>query len=245
MNQNNQLKNKLEIRQWLDKMGIQNYTIEDNLIINVQSHVMIQSKKLDYIPVQFGIVSGNFSCNDNNLISLKGSPHFVGGYFSCNNNKLLSLEYAPEVVGSHFFCVKNNLSTLIGAPKVVKGGFNCADNLLETLEGAPKMVAGDFICVRNSSLNSLTFLPQGIENLLVKFCPLKKFNFLDVNFTQCFNHETSIEHSIEKIEPLKEYYEDGYNEWIEISAQQFNAIKEKFLLEKNIDTNNKVKTLKI
>ena len=41
-------------------MGIINYTIRDNLVVNVNGDVGISNKNLDYIPVRFMKVTGNF-----------------------------------------------------------------------------------------------------------------------------------------------------------------------------------------
>ena len=53
------------------------------------------------------LVKGYFSCYNNQLTSLEGSPAEVGGDFSCSYNQLTSLEGAPTEVGGDFYC-KNN-----------------------------------------------------------------------------------------------------------------------------------------
>ena len=103
-----------ETKDWLDKMKIKNYTINKDLTINVDGSVDISIQELTYIPVQFGVVKGDFYCY---------------------NNKLTTLEGSPKEVGIHFNCSHNELTTLIGSPKEVKGGFHCYYNELTTLEG--------------------------------------------------------------------------------------------------------------
>jgi len=49
-------------------------------------------------------VNGNFSCNSNDIISLKGSPYWVGGNFSCSNNLLDSFEGVPKYIGGDLIC---------------------------------------------------------------------------------------------------------------------------------------------
>ena len=52
-------------------------------------------------------VGGDFNCNNNKLISLKGAPSSVGKDFYCQYNLLTSLEGAPSSVGKDFHCFKN------------------------------------------------------------------------------------------------------------------------------------------
>lgn len=76
--------------------GIKNYTIYDNMSIDVQGDVLLSYKSLTEIPLAFNTVTGNFICSYNNLTSMKGVPYCVGGVFDCSNNNLLSsLDYFP------------------------------------------------------------------------------------------------------------------------------------------------------
>ena len=60
--------NKKEIKQWLDSMNIEHYTIRDDLTVDVDSYLYLTNKKLKEIPVQFGIVRDTFRCENNELI---------------------------------------------------------------------------------------------------------------------------------------------------------------------------------
>jgi len=71
---------------------IENYTINDDLSIDVDGDVSLTSNGLEYLPVRFNYVSGSFYCYKNELKSLKGSPQTVGGHFYCHSNKLKTLE---------------------------------------------------------------------------------------------------------------------------------------------------------
>jgi len=149
------LKTKEEIQAWLDEMRIKNYTINDDLTVDVDGTVKISNKKLVEIPVQFGIVVRDFDCSRNKLTSLKGSPRecvgfycshnkltsLVGApqkcwYFNCSNNKLTSLEFAPKEC-TEFDCYNNKLTTLKFVPKECRE-IHCYNNKLTSLEGAPK-----------------------------------------------------------------------------------------------------------
>ena len=75
-------------------------------------------------------VTGDFNCNGNSLISLKGSPHTVGKSFRCHSNNLTSLKGGPHTVGYDYYCDGNNLRSLEGIPKTV-GGYFYIDKALE------------------------------------------------------------------------------------------------------------------
>ena len=98
--------NKEDIQSWLEKMNIKNYTINDSLIVDVNGNVDLRKKKLDFLPIQFGVVNGFFDISDNHLVSFKGSPHEIVAGFNCTNNKLSSLDYAPKKT-TKFFCYNN------------------------------------------------------------------------------------------------------------------------------------------
>ena len=69
-------------------------------------------------------VTGDFNCNGNSLISLKGSPHTVGGNFKCSINNLTNLEGGPHtVISGAFYCNGNNLTNLKGGQQFFGGCF--------------------------------------------------------------------------------------------------------------------------
>ena len=115
-------------------------------------------KSLKGAPTEVG---GNFYCYENRLTSLKGAPQKVGGSFWCYRNQLTSLEGAPTKVGGDFWCSNNKLTSLKGAPQTVGGWFECSENQLISLEGAPQKVGGNFCCPDNQ-LTSLEGAPQKV-----------------------------------------------------------------------------------
>ena len=54
----------------------------------------------------------------------------VTGVFSCRNNTLTSLIGSPHTVGQDFWCENNELTNLIGAPHTVIGFFDCGAGIL-------------------------------------------------------------------------------------------------------------------
>ena len=97
------------VENWLDLYGVKNYTINEDLSVDVNGDVDLFSSELIEIPVRFGVVSGNFDCFKNKLQSLKNCPIEVGGDFSCFNNELLNLDGCPIKVGGNFYCGFNEL----------------------------------------------------------------------------------------------------------------------------------------
>lgn len=123
------LKNKEEIRGWLNRYLVENYTINDDFTVDVAGCVEINNCNLKEIPVQFNKVSGSFNCSHNQLSNLYGSPIEVGASFWCYENQLTTLEGGPKVVGFNFDCADNQLTNLRGCPEEVKKDFNCDNNL--------------------------------------------------------------------------------------------------------------------
>ena len=61
------LNTKEGIKEWLDLMEIKNYKVNEDLIVDVNDDINIYNKCLTEIPIQFGIVKGDFYCYNNNL----------------------------------------------------------------------------------------------------------------------------------------------------------------------------------
>ncbi len=112
----------------MQKIEIENYTINPDGSIDVDRTVYLTGKNLDKIPLKFNRVEGNFYCSINNLYSLKGSPNYVGGNFCCSTNNLRTLKYGPKEVKGDYGCFDNNLVSLEGFPDYLGGSFYCMGN---------------------------------------------------------------------------------------------------------------------
>ena len=135
------LSNANEIKTWLDLRGINYYTIHEDSVVDVDGDVDISNQQLKFIPVQFGVVTGDFFCQHNKLTSLKGAPQKVGGNFWCYSNTLGSLKGASQKVGGDFWCNHNELVSLEGAPTYVGGDFECECNRdITSLSGIHKQI---------------------------------------------------------------------------------------------------------
>jgi hypothetical protein len=156
---NEDFDDEMSIKDWCEKLGIDNATINEDDSIDVNGNVHISYKELEEIPIKFNIIYGGFECDNNELTSLFNSPSKARYYF-CNNNYLTSLEYCSEVIYS-LDCSNNELESLIGATKILKEDFYCADNKLTTLVGGPIEVGGEYSCMDNS-LYSLEGCPKKI-----------------------------------------------------------------------------------
>ncbi len=131
------------------KYRIENWSISSEGLVDVDGDVWLTGEDLTKLPLNFGYVSGHFSCGENGLTSLQGSPKLVGGQFDCSRNKLTSLEGGPQKVDGRFWCWKNQLTSLEGAPLTVGGNFNCQDNKLTSLRFAPEEVEGGVFVLPN------------------------------------------------------------------------------------------------
>ena len=116
-------KTREEVENWLKEMGIENYIINEDLTVDVKGDVNISFERLKEIPVQFGIVEGDFYCYNNELTSLEGCPKEVKGSFNCYDNNLINLEDCPEVIHGDFDCGHNNLTSFKFFPKEIKGSY--------------------------------------------------------------------------------------------------------------------------
>ena len=152
-----------EVIEVCEKHKIINYTINDDLSIDVDGGVGLSDKGLKYLPLRFNYVSGLFQCSFNGLLSLEGSPQTVGKHFDCSDNKKLkSLKGGPQTVGGYFNCGGNNLKTLEGCPQTVSDSFYCHYNKLTSLESCPQKVGGSFGCFYNN-LESLEGCPHTVD----------------------------------------------------------------------------------
>ena len=117
-----------EIAETCNDFGIDNFFINSDGLVDVDGDVNLTYKNLNkYIPLKFQNVTGSFDVDDNQLISLEGSPKIVGGDFNCNDNLLNDLEGAPHTVDGDFWCENNDIRSFEGLVNI-KGDFYCRHN---------------------------------------------------------------------------------------------------------------------
>lgn len=214
-----------------EEYGIRNYTINDDGSIDVDGDIYIDSINLYELPLKFGNVTGNFSCKNNRLTSLKGCPNYVGNFY-CKNNRLKSLIGGPSNVGGNYDCSENDLISLEGCPETIGGDLRCNNNQLISLYGCniytingefyisrnklislrycPKRIIGGFDCAYNELL-SLEYGPEYVEkdyschhNKLVtlKGAP----NTINERFFCSNNNLTTLEHIPKSTKDESKYY---------------------------------------
>ena len=104
-----------------------------------------------HLPVKFGRVIGNFSCEGcEDLRTLQGAPEIVGGYFNC------------------FGC--SNLTTLQGGPKKVKSYICGGNDKIINLKGVPEYIDDLFRVQRMSNLETLDYMPKIFKRIHFDGC---------------------------------------------------------------------------
>lgn len=212
---NTMLSNKLDIENWLNQMNISDYTINNNLVVDVANSVNLRAKGLTCIPIQFGIVIGDFDCSDNQLTSLFGAPKIVEVDFNCSYNQLTNLEGSPEVVKGLYECGNNKLISLKGATQEV-GGFFCMKNQLTSLVGGPQKVLNYYLCTYNQ-LTNLEGAPTFTQIFDCSNNPIQITKIININL-HLFRHSSTNESVIEL---FKEYYKLQANEQILALPKQY------------------------
>jgi hypothetical protein len=116
-----------QIEKWLDEHKIKNYTINDDLTIDVNDNVFFYNYSETELPeyIQFGVVTEFFDISDSpKLKTLRGCPQKVGKTFDCSQcPKLESLEGAPKEVGRDFICTWCESLTSYDIDSNIKGKF--------------------------------------------------------------------------------------------------------------------------
>ena len=106
-----QLKSKEEISKWCKDHLIENFTINNDLTVDVDDNVILYLYQIDELPIQFGYVTGDFILGENHLKTLKGVPYRVGGDFICGGNRIKDLDYLPKDVESRIILLNNPLES--------------------------------------------------------------------------------------------------------------------------------------
>ena len=106
-----------EIHNIMSKLTKAKYVINKDGSVDVYGDVKIPNEMTE-IPIQFGMVSGNFNCSAIEITSIKGAPREVGGVFSCSYTNITSLEGAPREVGGNFWCGDTEITSLDGLGNV-------------------------------------------------------------------------------------------------------------------------------
>jgi len=196
-----------EVIQVCEKHEIENYTINDDLSIDVDDNVHLGFKMLEYLPLKFNYVSGSFNCFYNKLTSLEGCPQKVGGSFGCFYNNLESLEGCPQTVGGDFSCSDNELVSLKGGPHTVGGNFNCVYNKLTDLENFPEVSGNVYITENPVDLLVYTFIKNANSFMIEDFIDyeiVRNGDTVMLDRLQTFIRDNDLK--MPDLEDIKEHY---------------------------------------
>ena len=156
------MKTKQKIEEFLKQYNINNYTINDDLSVDVDGDVNLSEQNFEELPVNFGKVTGYFYCEScPNLITLEGAPKEMGkNLWCCSCINLISLKGFPKEIVGYFGCYKcSQLSSLQYAPLKCKID-NFKDDILKgtninTIEAdkylLKRILLGDFSLIKEYS----------------------------------------------------------------------------------------------
>lgn len=180
-----------EIKSACDKLGIQNYTINDNGTVDVNGgglRLYLNQDKVKVNEITKTLINFN-KVNGDVDISIRWSKNGragtnqipftfneVTGDFLLTHSKLETLKGCPKKVGGDFNVACNILKDLEGAPETVDGDFIVNDNILHSLVGSPRYVGGDFD-ISSNSIESLEGITSEIGGYLdISFNKIKSFD---------------------------------------------------------------------
>ena len=94
---------KEQIDKICKEYNITDYTINNDMSIDVNNNINLQLNTLEVLPIIFNKVNGSFFCELNNLNTLKYSPKYIEGNFNLAFNNIKTFEHFPEVEGDIIF----------------------------------------------------------------------------------------------------------------------------------------------
>lgn len=127
-----------KLKQNLYLYDIHNYTINEDLTVDVNDSLNLSSKlyyldssgfrrPIGHLPIRFKNVYGNFNISGNELKSLEGCPEYIDGSFYCHINNLKNLIGGPKEVTWNYYCRNSGIKSLEGMALEIGKNFNCVD----------------------------------------------------------------------------------------------------------------------
>lgn len=186
---------KRKIKFMCDKFALSNYTINDDLTVDVDRSVWMQSKYDDMgliikLPFKFGTVNGLFDVSKTNIYNFENFPNLIKGTLLINNTKITSLEGMPKI---------ENLGGV---------DLNIKDCKIKDLSPVPKglnVIANDTKLTYITDTIPVSFDNTPIYNLIIE---------LDYLFMKTTNYQNE----------KKEQLNLQFREWIE-RLNEFEVIK--------------------
>lgn len=133
MNNRQFFKTKEEIAGWLLKNEIRKFKILDDLSVDVEQHVNIYNSDIEFLPVQFNEIHGDFLITSS-LFTLFGCPDYVSRNFVMSSNKIQSLVGGPTKVLKNYDCSRGDLKSLNGLASQINGNLDFSRNNVTDIE---------------------------------------------------------------------------------------------------------------
>lgn len=141
--------------------SMHNFPTEIGRMLSVKKTFLDNLEELKNIKID-----GTISFDNNHITSLNGIQHIVFDTFSCTNNPLISLEGSPEIIKKDFGIYKCKVNSLIGGPIQVGGNYDCRENPLTSLEGLSKTINGNLYLTYDRELPLLRImLVNGLQKV--------------------------------------------------------------------------------
>ena len=164
------LDNREDISDFLHYIGVQKFTILDDMRVSTREDIHLSNMQLTHLPLRFCVVTGKFDCSNNKLTSLEGAPRLTHE-FNCSHNVLESLQHGPKEVKA-YDCSYNKLKSLEGVADTFKNVYaelNCSYNELSNLEHCPYLwklnVSHNRVATLKGITKSVTWLLCSHNNL--------------------------------------------------------------------------------
>jgi hypothetical protein len=175
----------------------------------------------------------NFFIHDNLVVDIHE------GIF-LERTKLKALPFQFGIIDGSFAIFDNELTSLLGSPHTVLGSFVAKNNQLTILEYAPQLVQEGFL-VGENQLTNLDFIPSKIGGLLdFSLNPIKNILDYKLDFQKIMHVAKTEEEKL--IGFQKEYNKmktpEGIIYFFEFEKEKFDAIQEKYQLEKEVFVSN-------
>lgn len=194
------LTNADDIRRWLHKNNIKDFTILKDNSVNVHQDVKLSDKLVNLIklPLKFNEVDGDFDISDNELTSLEGCPSKVKGSFLAYKNEISSLKGCPKEVDGSFIVLQNNIGSLKFSPSIVKEDFICSHNPLRDLDGINKVLGYIFTGVFLPSIKNQKYVYNGVTTY--KYAGELVTKYLDQKYVTLTEEEQVFENTRKNME---------------------------------------------
>ncbi len=161
----NSPKDKESLIKLLDTLNIENYKINDDLVVDVTGNVNISDKGIVKLPFKFGKIDGDFNASVNRFETLDNMPNIVYGNFNISSNLLKNLKGCPSMITGDLIATNNPIKDKTGIGEV--SGNIEVDNLVKESVDIEKEV--NFILNVKLDITNIPNQNQDIKTNLLQF----------------------------------------------------------------------------